>query len=64
MSKDTCLICVQQETTRLISLCIDLALDLHTREDVRNLILVSCYTPAYKDQKFVEEVIESFMNLM
>ncbi len=63
MSQDTCLICVQQETTKLISLCIDLGLDLHTREDVRNLILVSCYSLDYKDKKFVEKVIESYMSL-
>ena len=58
------MICVQQETTKLISLCIELGLDLHTSQDVRNLILVSCYGPDYKDPEFVERVIELFLNLV
>jgi len=64
MSKDTCLICVQQETIKLISMSIDLGLELNTREDVRNFILVSCYTRDYKKQTFVEEVIDAFLNLI
>jgi hypothetical protein len=64
MFRDTCLICVQQETTKLISLCIELGLELHTSEDVKNLILVSSYGPDYKDPEFVERVIELFLNLI
>ena len=57
MSQDTCLICVQQETTRLISLCIDLALDLHTREDVRNLFTALENTTEYFDRQI--EILSS-----
>jgi hypothetical protein len=64
MSRNTCLICVQQETTKLISLCIELGLDLRTSEDVKNLILVSGYGPDYKDPEFIERVIELFLNLI
>ncbi len=59
----TCLFCVQQEAARLISLCIDLGLDLKTREDVRNLIMVSEYSPLYKDPVFIESVIDTFLEM-
>ncbi len=58
---ETCLLCVQQEAARLISLCMDLGLDLKTREDVRNLIMVSEYLPLYKDPAFIESVIDIFL---
>ncbi len=64
MSNDICLICVQQETIKLISMSIDLNLELRTREDIRNFILISCYTPDYKNRDFVEAVINAFMNLI
>lgn len=64
MSNDICLICVQQETIKLISMCIDLNLDLRTREDIRNFILVSCYTHDYKNRDFVNAVINALMNLI
>lgn len=56
-----CLLCVQQEAARLISLCIDLGLDLKTRDDVRNLIMVSEYSSLYKDPAFIEGVIDTFL---
>ncbi|MGY5859422.1 MAG: hypothetical protein RTU63_08625 [Candidatus Thorarchaeota archaeon] len=64
MSQEICMTCVQTESIKLISMCLDLGLDLRTREDVRNFILVSCYTPDYKNQMFVEAVINAFMNLI
>ena len=60
-TEETCLLCVQQEVAQLISLCIDLGLDLKTREDVRNLIMVSEYSPLYKDPAFIESVIDAFL---
>ena len=61
---ETCLLCVQQEAARLISLCIDLGLYLKTREDVRNLIMVSEYSPLYRDPAFIEGVIDTFLEMV
>jgi hypothetical protein len=60
-SDETCLFCVQQEAARLQSLCLDLGLELKTREDVMNLIILSGYSSFYKDPAFVEEVITTFL---
>jgi hypothetical protein len=62
-TEETCLLCVQQEVARLISLCMDLGLELNTREDIRNLILVSEYSSQYKDALFVESVIDAFLEI-
>jgi hypothetical protein len=60
-SEETCLFCVQQEAARLLSLCLDLGLELKTREDVMNLIILSGYSNFYKNPAFVEEVIDAFL---
>jgi hypothetical protein len=60
-SEETCLFCVQHEVARLLSMCLDLNLELKTREDVMNLIHLSGYSSFYKDPAFTEEVITVFL---
>jgi hypothetical protein len=60
-SEETCLLCVQQEAAKLISICIDLGLELKTREDVLNLMIVSGYYSLYRDSAFVENVIDAVL---
>jgi hypothetical protein len=60
-SEETCLLCVQQEAARLLSMCLDVGLELKTREDVMNLIVLSGHSYLYKDPAFVEEVIDTFL---
>lgn len=60
-AEETCLLCVQQEVTRLQSICLDLGLELKTREDVMNLIVLSGHNYLLKDRAFVEDVIETFL---
>jgi len=60
-SEETCLLCVQQEAARLLSICLEMGLDLKTREDVMNLIALSCYSYLCKDPVFVEEVVNAFL---
>jgi len=63
-SEATCLLCVQQEAAKLISMCLDLGLELKTREDVLNLIIVSGYYSLYRDPAFVENVIDAVLEQM
>ena len=62
--EETCLLCVQQEVAKLISICLELGLELKTREDVWNLIHISEYSSLYKDSAFVENVIDAFLELV
>lgn len=61
---ETCFLCVEQEVAKLISLCVELNLELKTREDVRNLIHISGYSYLYNDPLFVERVIDAFLELI
>ncbi|MFW9848261.1 MAG: hypothetical protein ACFFF4_03930 [Candidatus Thorarchaeota archaeon] len=61
---DTCLLCVDQEVAKLISLCLELNLELKSREDVRNLIRISGYSYLYNDPVFIERVIDAFLDLI
>jgi len=63
-SEDTCLLCVQQEAAKLISICVELGLELKTREDVLNLMIISGYCSLYRDNAFVENVIDAVLEQM
>ena len=63
-SDEICIFCVQQEAARLLSLCLDLNLDLKTREDVKSLVTLSGYSSYYKDAAFVEQVIDELLGQM
>jgi hypothetical protein len=43
-------------------MCLDLDLELKTREDVMNLILVSSQSYLCKDPALVERVIDAFLD--
>lgn len=45
-------------------MCLDLGLELKTREDVLNLIIVSGYYSLYRDPAFVENVIDAVLEQM
>ncbi len=62
-TEETCIFCIEQEVAKLLSLCFDLGLELTTRQDVRNLILVSEYSPLYRDPAFIESVIDVFLEI-
>ncbi|MFX1483133.1 MAG: hypothetical protein ACFFCP_08085 [Promethearchaeota archaeon] len=61
---EICLLCIQQEATRLISICLELGLELKTREDVMNLIRISSQSYLCKDSEFIERVIDAFLEQM
>ncbi len=63
-AEEACIFCVEQEVAKLLSLCLDLGLELTTRADVRNLIMVSEYSPQYKDPAFIESVIDVFLEVV
>lgn len=44
-----------------MSICLEMGLDLKTREDVMNLIALNCYSYLCKDPVFVEEVVNAFL---
>ena len=58
-----CIICIQQEAIKVLSKSIELGLELISREDVRNLILVNDYSSRYSDSEFIENVIDKFFEL-
>ena len=60
-TKKICLLCVEQEVAKLLSMCLDLGLELETRRDVYNLIQISGLSSNYPDPQFIENVIDAFL---
>ncbi len=63
LQEKNCIICIQQEAIKVLSKSIELGLELISREDVRNLILVNDYSSRYSDSEFIENVIDEFFEL-
>ena len=63
LQEKNCIICIQQEAIKVLSKSIELGLELISREDVRNLILVNDYSSRYSDSEFIENVIDKFFEL-
>jgi len=58
---ESCIFCVEQEATRLVSLCVELGLEPQNREDVLNLIKISGFCSRYRDQAMLENVIDAVL---
>lgn len=55
--------CVEQEAAKLLAICLDLQLDLNTRESVRNLIRINGLASKYPYPGFIELVIDRFLEI-
>ncbi|MBD3408241.1 MAG: hypothetical protein GF411_19115 [Candidatus Lokiarchaeota archaeon] len=62
-SDHVCVLCVEQEAARILAICLDLNLDLNTREDVKNLIRINGLASKYPYPGFVELVIDRFLEI-
>ncbi|MFW9910563.1 MAG: hypothetical protein ACFFEF_18555 [Candidatus Thorarchaeota archaeon] len=61
ISYEPCLLCVEIEVAKLISLAIDLGIEPKNREDVWNLIRISDYSSVTEDMMFIENVIDAYL---
>ena len=59
-----CLICVEMEVAKLLSLSIDLGFEPETREDVLNLIRMSDYSSTNADPNLIQDVVDAFLAAM
>ena len=62
--KETCILCVQLEAAKLISLCVELGLELKNDEDVLNFIRVNGLCSLYRDRNMLENVINTVLELL
>ena len=59
---EPCILCVELEVARLLSLSIDLGIEPKTREDVLNLIRMFDYSSLNEDRNLTESVVDAYLN--